>query len=195
MAGLHIDYISQQKLKLTGYIESSCSLVGWWSVHSIKTTILKREMLLEFMSCVSVTFIQKTYEKNSVSEITQCRQSLCHVCLQCIKGKNTGQKCSTIETAFTKKDIGNKPSKAPISNHIYCTLICDLQLLSTKLHCFYDSWMGHLNTILISQWDSWSVAKKTWELPKKCAGTGAMSMLNIYCAITRIIIYGQSYSA
>ena len=60
-----------------------------------------------------------------------------------------------------KKDIGNKPSKAPISNHIYCTLICDLQLLSTKLHCFYDSWMGHLNKILISQWDSCSVAKKT----------------------------------
>ena len=39
-------------------------------MHSIKTTVLKREMLLEFMSCVSVTFIQKTYEKNSVSEVT-----------------------------------------------------------------------------------------------------------------------------
>ena len=35
-----------------------------------------------------------------------------------------------------KKDIRNKPSKAPISNHIYCTLICDLQLHSTKLHFF-----------------------------------------------------------
>ena len=29
-------------------------------MHLIKTTILKSEMLLEFMSCVSVTFIQKT---------------------------------------------------------------------------------------------------------------------------------------
>ena len=35
-------------------------------MHSIKTTILKREMLLEFMSYVSVTFIQKTYENDSV---------------------------------------------------------------------------------------------------------------------------------
>ena len=45
-------------------------------MHSIKTTILKREMLLELMSCVSVTFIQKTYENNSVSEITQCQAVL-----------------------------------------------------------------------------------------------------------------------
>ena len=42
----------------------------------LKTTVLKREMLLEFMSCVSVTFIQKTYENDSFCEITQCRQSL-----------------------------------------------------------------------------------------------------------------------
>ena len=36
-------------------------------MHLIKTAILKSEMLLEFMSCViSVTFIQKTYENNSV---------------------------------------------------------------------------------------------------------------------------------
>ena len=56
--------------------KSFFSLVGWWSVHSIKTIILKREMLLEFMSCVSVTFIQKTYENKSVSEITQCQAVL-----------------------------------------------------------------------------------------------------------------------
>ena len=36
-----------------------------------------------------------------------------------------------------KKDIRNKPSKVPISNHVYGTLICDFQLLSTKLHCFF----------------------------------------------------------
>ena len=84
-------------------------------------------------------------------------QSLCHVCLQCIEGKHWA-KMQYYRNCVLKKDIRNKPSKAPISNHIYCTLICDLQLLSTKLHCFYDSWMGHLNTILISQWDSCSVA-------------------------------------
>ena len=106
----------------TGYVESSCSLVGWWSVHSIKTTFLKREMLLEFMSCVSVTFIsKKTYEKNSVSEITQCRQSLCHVCLQCIKGKHRAKMQYCINCVL-KKDIRNKPLKAPISNHIYFKL-------------------------------------------------------------------------
>ena len=45
-------------------------------ISALKTTILKREMLLEFMSCVSVTFIQKTYENKSVSEITQCQAVL-----------------------------------------------------------------------------------------------------------------------
>ena len=94
-----------------------------------------------------------------------------------------------------KKDIRNEPSKASISNHIYCTLICDLQLLSTKLHCFFVSWVGHLNTIFIPRWDSCNVVKKTWEMPKKCAGTGAMGMLKIDCAITRISIYSQSFSA
>ena len=78
-----------------------------------------------------------------------------------LKVKTLGKNAALYKLRFKKKDIGNKPSKAPISNHISCTLICDLQLLSTKLHCFYDSWMGHLNTILISQWDSCSVAKKT----------------------------------
>ena len=93
-------------------------------------------MLLEFLSCVSVTFIQKTYENDSVCEITQCRQSLCHVCLQCIEGKHWA-KMQYYRNCVLKKDIRNKPSKAPISNHIYCTLICDLQLFSTKLHCFF----------------------------------------------------------
>ena len=48
-------------------------------ISALKTTVLKWEMLLELMSCVSVAFIQKTYENDSVCEITQCRQSLCHV--------------------------------------------------------------------------------------------------------------------
>ena len=102
-------------------------------ISALKTTVLKREMLLEFMSCVSVTFIQKTYENNSFCEITRCRQSLCHVCLQCIEGKHW-ENMKYYRNCVLKKDIRNKPSKAPISNHIYCTLICDLQLLSTKLH-------------------------------------------------------------
>ena len=93
-------------------------------------------MLLEFMSCVSVTFIQKTYENNSFCEITQCRQSLCHVCLQCIEGKHWA-KMQYCRKCVLKKDMSNKPSKAPISNHIYCTMTCDLQLLSTKLHFFF----------------------------------------------------------
>ena len=163
-------------------------------MHSIKTTILKREMLLEFMSCVSVTFIQKTYENNSFCEITQCRQSLCHVCLQCIEGKHWA-KMQYYRNCVLKKDIRNKPSKAPISNHIYCTLICDLQLLSTKLHRLFVSWVGHLNPIFIPQCHSCSVAKKTWEMPNKCPGTGVMGMLKIDWAITRISIYGQSLSA
>ena len=99
-------------------------------------------MLLELMSFVSVAFIQKTYENDSVCEITQCRQSLCHVCLQCIEGKHWA-KMQYYRNCVLKKDIRNKPSKAPISNHIYCTLICDLQLFSTKLHCFFISWVGH----------------------------------------------------
>ena len=129
-------------------------------ISALKTTILKREMLLEFMSCVSVTFIQKTYENNSFCEITQCRQSLCHVCLQCIKGKHLA-KMQYYRNCVLKKDVRNKPSKAPISNRIYGTLICDLQLLSTKLHRLFVSWVGHLNTIFIPQCDSCSVVKKT----------------------------------
>ena len=146
------------------------------------------------MSCVSVTFIQKTYENNSFCEITQCRQSLCHVCLQCIKGKHWA-KMQYYRNCVLKKDIRNKPSKAPISNHIYCTLICDLQLLSTKLHCSFVSWVGHLNTIFIPQCDPCSVAKKTREMPKKWPWAGATGMLKIDWAITRISIYGQSFSA
>ena len=147
-------------------------------ISALKTTVLKWEMLLEFMSCVSVTFIQKTYENNSFCEITQCRQSLCHVCLQCIEGKHWA-KMQYYRNCVLKKDIRNKPSKAPISNHIYCTLICDLQLLSTKLHRLFVSCVGDLNMIFIPQWDSCSVVKKTWEMPKKCVGTGAMGMLKI----------------
>ena len=63
-------------------------------------------------------------------------QSLCHVCLQCIEGKHWA-KMQYYRNCVLKKDMRNKPSKAPISNHIYCTLICDLQLLSTKLHFFF----------------------------------------------------------
>ena len=120
----------------TGYIETSYSSAGWWSVHS-KTAVPKREMLLEFMSCVSVTFIQNT-SANGVCEITQCRQSLCHVCLQCIEGKHRA-KMQYYSSCVLKKDIRNKPLKAPISNHVYCTLICDLQLLSTKLHFLFSN--------------------------------------------------------
>ena len=133
------------------------------------------------MSCVSVTFTQNTYENNSFCEITQCRQSLCHVCLQCIKGKYRA-KMRYYMNSILKKDIRKKPLKAPISNHIYGTLICDLQLLSTKLNLF-DSWVGHLNTIFIPQWNSCSVRKKTWEMPKKCAGKEAIGMFKIDCTI------------
>ena len=122
--------------------------------------LLFLKMLLEFMSCVSVTFIQKTYENNSFCEITQCRQSLCHVCLQCIKGKHLA-KMQYYRNCVLKKDVRNKPSKAPISNRIYGTLICDLQLLSTKLHRLFVSCVGDLNMIFIPQWDSCSVVKKT----------------------------------
>ena len=121
-----------------------------------KTTVLKREMLLEFMSCVSVTFTQNTYENNSFCEIIQWRQSLCHVCLQCINEIHRA-KMRYYMNSILKKDIRNKPSKVPISNHIYCTLICDLQSLSTKLNCLFDLWMGHLNTVFIPQWNSCSV--------------------------------------
>ena len=163
-------------------------------ISALKTTVLKWEMLLEFVSCVSVTFIQKTYENDSFCEITQCRQSLCHVCLQCIEGKHWA-KMQYYRNCVLKKDMRNKPSKAPISNHIYCTMTCDLQLLSTKLHFFFVSWVRHLNMIFVPQCDSCSVAKKTWEMPKKWPRTGATGMLKIDWAITRISIYRQSFSA
>ena len=89
-------------------------------------------MLLEFMSCVSVTFIQKTYENNSFCEITQCTQSLCHVCLQCIKRKHWA-KMQYCRNCVLKKDIRNKPSKALISNHIYCTPLLAASLDKTPL--------------------------------------------------------------
>ena len=89
-----------------------------------------------------------------------------------------------------KKDIRNKPSKASISNHIYCTLICDLQLLSTKLHCF-----------LSHGWDIWTRSlfhtaflAVLWRKHDKCP-RNEMGMLKIDCAITRISIYEQSFSA
>ena len=40
-------------------------------ISALKTAVLKRKMILEFISCISVTFIQKTYENNSAYEITQ----------------------------------------------------------------------------------------------------------------------------
>ena len=98
--------------------------------------------------------------------------------LQCIEGKHRA-KMWYYRNCILEKDIRNKPSKAPISNHIYCTLICDLQLLSTKLHRLFVSCVGDLNMIFIPQWDSCSVVKKTWEMPKKCVGTGVMGMLKI----------------
>ena len=78
-----------------------------------------------------------------------------------LKVKTLGKNAALYKLRFKKKDIGNKPSKAPISNHIYCTLICDLQLLSTKLHRLFVSCVGDLNMIFIPQWDSCSVVKKT----------------------------------
>ena len=72
-------------------------------ISALKTTILKREMLLEFMSCVCVTFIQKAYENDSFCEITQCQavtgSPYAMFAYSALKG-NTGQKCSTIETAL-----------------------------------------------------------------------------------------------
>ena len=71
--------------------------------------------------------------KTTVSvRLHNARQSLCHVCLQCIKGKYRA-KMRYYMKSILKKDIRKKPLKAPISNHIYGTQICDLQLLSTKL--------------------------------------------------------------
>ena len=66
-------------------------------ISALKTTVLKREMLLEFMSYVSVTFIQKTYKNDSVRLVTM--QAVFMPCYSALNG-NTGQKCSTIETAF-----------------------------------------------------------------------------------------------
>ena len=120
--------------------------------------------------------------KTTVSvRLHNTRQSLCHVCLQCIKGKYRAEMRYYMKSIL-KKDIRKKPLKAPISNHIYGTLICDLQLLSTKLNLF-DSWVGHLNTIFIPQWNSCSVRKKTWEMPKKCSGKEAIGMFKIDCTI------------
>ena len=108
-------------------------------ITAFKTTVLKWEMLLEFMSCVSVTFFtQKTYENNSFCEITQCRQSLCHVCLQCIK-RTYRAKMQYCRNCILKKDIRNKPSKAPFSNNIYCTLICD----------WYVGWLQFRDKLLL----------------------------------------------
>ena len=92
-------------------------------MHSIKTTILKREMLLEFMSCVSVTFIQKKHMKTTVS-VRLHNAGSPYAMSQCVKGKHRAKMQYCINCVL-EKDIRNKPSKAPISNHIYCTLICD----------------------------------------------------------------------
>ena len=124
-------------------------------ISALKTTFLKREMLLEFMSYVSVTFIQKTYKNDSVR--LHNAGSL-YAMLQCIEWKHRA-KMQYHRNCILEKDIRNKPSKAPISNHIYCTPICDLQLLSTNLHRLsVVSWVGNLNTIIfIPQCDSYSV--------------------------------------
>ena len=144
-------------------------------IRALKTTVLKWEMLLEFMSCVSVTFIQKTYENNSFCEITRCRQSLCHVCLQCIEGKHW-ENMKYYRNCVLKEDIRNKPSKASISNHIYCTLICDLQLLPTKLHCLFVSWVGHLNTIFNSTLGFLQCCEENM---RNARGKGRWSCLNL----------------
>ena len=105
-------------------------------------------------------------------------QSLCHVCLQCIEGKHWA-KMQYYRNCVLKKDIRNKPSKAPISNHIYCTLICDLQLFSTKLHCFFISWVGHLNTMFVPRCNSCSVAKKHEKCPRNGHGQGRRACLKL----------------
>ena len=69
-------------------------------MHSIKTTFLKREMLLEFMSCVSVTFIQKKHMKRTVSVRLHNAGSPYAMFAYSALKENTGQKCSTVSTAF-----------------------------------------------------------------------------------------------
>ena len=74
-------------------------------ISALKTTVLKREMLLEFMSCVSVTFIQKTYENDSVRLHNAGSP---YAMLQCIEEKH-GAKMQYYRNCILEKDIRNKP--------------------------------------------------------------------------------------